>query len=69
MKHLQAVKSILRYIKGTLDFGLKYSKRKKDITLKGYTDSDLGSDVNDRRSTGGMAFYVNENLITWASQK
>lgn len=69
VKHLQAVKSILRYVKGTLDFGLKYSRGKKDINLIGYTDSDLGSDVNDRRSTGGMAFYVNENLITWASQK
>ncbi|GKC86743.1 zinc finger, CCHC-type containing protein [Tanacetum coccineum] len=26
-------------------------------------------DVNDRKSTGGMAFYVNGNLVTWASQK
>nr|GEY15517.1 hypothetical protein [Tanacetum cinerariifolium] len=35
----------------------------------GYTDSDFSNDVNDRRSTGGMAFYVNWNLVTWASQK
>lgn len=26
-------------------------------------------DVNDQRSTGGMAFYINENLVSWASQK
>ncbi|GJU50602.1 zinc finger, CCHC-type containing protein [Tanacetum coccineum] len=31
--------------------------------------SDLANDVNDRKSTGGMAFYVNGNLVTWASQK
>lgn len=69
MNHLQAVKGILRYIKGTLDFGLKYSKGEEPVTLKGYTDSDLGNDVNDRKSISGMAFFVNENLITWASQK
>ena len=44
---------ILRYIKGTLEFGLRYSRGKEDIDLVGYTDSDLGNDVNDRRSTGG----------------
>ncbi|KAI3518152.1 hypothetical protein L1887_06594 [Cichorium endivia] len=69
VNHLQAVKGILRYVKGTLEFGLKYSKGKKDVTLTGYSDSDLANDVNDRRSTGGMAYYVNENLISWASQK
>ncbi|KAL7584067.1 hypothetical protein Lser_V15G45598 [Lactuca serriola] len=68
-KHLQAVKGILRYVKGTLDYGLKYSRGRKEVVIVGYTDSDLGNDVNDRRSTGGMAFYVNGNLITWASQK
>ncbi|GKB16092.1 zinc finger, CCHC-type containing protein [Tanacetum coccineum] len=69
VKHLQAVKRILRYVKGTLGYGLKYSKGEKNITLTGYTDSDLANDVNDRKSTGGMVFYVNGNLITWASQK
>ncbi|KAL7599649.1 hypothetical protein Lser_V15G27294 [Lactuca serriola] len=69
VNHLQAVKGILRYIKSTLNFGLKYLRGKENVTLNGYTDSDLANDVNDRRSIGGMAFYVNENLITWASQK
>ncbi|XP_042754321.1 secreted RxLR effector protein 161-like [Lactuca sativa] len=68
-KHLQAVKGILRYVKGTLDYGLKYSRGRKEVVISRYTDSDLGNDVNDRRSTGGMAFYVNGNMITWASQK
>ena len=34
----------------------------------GYTDSDLASDLVER-STGGMAFYLNGNLITWCSKK
>lgn len=37
--------------------------------LVGYTDSYLGADVVERRSTGGMSFYLNENLITWCSHK
>ena len=35
----------------------------------GFSDSDLAGDVVDRRSTGGMCFYLDENLISWASQK
>lgn len=30
---------------------------------------DLARDVIDRISTSGMEFYLNENLVTWASQK
>nr|GEU33305.1 hypothetical protein [Tanacetum cinerariifolium] len=66
VKHLQAVKTILRYVKGTLDYGLVYTKGEKKVKIIGYTDSDFANDVNDRRSTAGMAFYVNGNLVTWA---
>ncbi|XP_023731498.3 uncharacterized mitochondrial protein AtMg00810-like [Lactuca sativa] len=58
IKHLQAIKGILRYVKGTLSHGLVYSKGEK-VNISGYTDSDLAKDVNDRRSRGGMVFYVN----------
>nr|KAJ0208302.1 hypothetical protein LSAT_V11C500255750 [Lactuca sativa] len=68
-KHLQAVKGILRYVRGTLDYGLVYTRGKGKVTISGYSDSDLGMDINDRRSTSGMAFYVNGNLVTWSSQK
>jgi hypothetical protein len=37
--------------------------------LVGYTDSDHSGDPVGRRSTSGMAFYLNGNLITWCSQK
>ncbi|KAL6550635.1 hypothetical protein OROMI_021123 [Orobanche minor] len=69
MAHLQAVKGILRYIKGTLDYGLVYTKGEKQIKVTGYSDSDHGKDVVDRKSTGGMAFYVNGNLVSWSSHK
>lgn len=32
-------------------------------------DSDLARDLVDKRSIGGMVFYVNDNLVTWSSQK
>ena len=69
IKHLQAVKGILRYIKGTLSYGLSYIRRENRVTLTGYSDSDFGKDMNDGKSTGGTAFYLNGNLVTWMSQK
>lgn len=69
MMHLKAVKQILRYLKGTIDCGLVYTAGSGEITITGYTDSDLAGDVDDRRSTGGMAFYINNNLVAWSSQK
>lgn len=37
--------------------------------LTGYADSDLAGSLDDRKSTGGMCFYLNYSLITWVSQK
>ena len=37
--HLNAAKHILRYLKGTVDYGLKY-KDDQRINLEGYVDSD-----------------------------
>ncbi|KAL8096081.1 hypothetical protein AgCh_037150 [Apium graveolens] len=67
--HFGAARRILRYVKGTLHFGLRYTQGAGDYLLSGFSDSDLGGNVKDRRSTGGMAFYLDESLITWVSQK
>ncbi|XP_074328152.1 secreted RxLR effector protein 161-like [Apium graveolens] len=67
--HLNASKRILRYVKGTLSFGLVYSKNSGNNMLTGYSDSDLAGNIDDRKSTGGMCYYLNDNLITWVSQK
>jgi hypothetical protein len=68
-KHLNVVKQILRYLKGTLNYGLVYTQERKKELLVGYSDSDVGGDVVGRRSTGGMAFYLNDSLVTWNSHK
>ncbi|GJT95008.1 putative RNA-directed DNA polymerase, partial [Tanacetum coccineum] len=69
VKHMQAVKRILRYIKGTIDYGLVYTKYHKGDLITGYSDSNHARDVEDRRSTGGNVFYLKENLVTWGSKK
>jgi hypothetical protein len=62
-EHLAAVKRVLRYIAGTLHFGCHY-KRKKKAQLVGYSDSDLAGDVDTRKSTTGVVFFLDDNVIT-----
>ncbi|XP_078442391.1 secreted RxLR effector protein 161-like [Wolffia australiana] len=68
-EHMMAVKRLLRYIKGTLDLGLRYEKAVGEQELVGYCDSDPSEDLDDRKSTTGISFFLGPNLISWASQK
>lgn len=67
--HMNAVKRILRYIKGKLHFGLTYTQKSGNNVLTGFSDSDLAGYLDDKKSTGGVAFHLNESLIIWVSQK
>ncbi|XP_038688747.1 secreted RxLR effector protein 161-like [Tripterygium wilfordii] len=66
--HLQSVKRILRYLKGTTELGIFYSNG-GDEELVGYTDSDYAGDVEDRKSTMGYMFMLSSGVICWASKK
>jgi hypothetical protein len=66
--HWTTVKRILRYVKGTSDFGLKITKS-PIIVLSGFSDADWAGDVDDRRSTGGFAIFYGPNLISWSARK
>lgn len=66
--HLKVAKRILRYLKGTLDYGLFYSSS-KEFKLKGYSDSDWAEDLNDQKSTSGYVFFVGNTTFTWSSKK
>ncbi|XP_074336205.1 secreted RxLR effector protein 161-like [Apium graveolens] len=67
--HLNSAKRILRHVRGTLEYGLVYNEGKCDYLLSGFSDSDLAGNFEDRKSTEGMAFYLNETLITWVLKK
>jgi hypothetical protein len=68
-EHLAAVKQVLWYVKGTLDHGCMYKKIEKGLKVHGYSDSDWAGDIDDRKSTSGMVFYLGCNPISWCSQK
>ncbi|GAU31303.1 hypothetical protein TSUD_315120 [Trifolium subterraneum] len=38
--HIVAIKKIMRYVKGTTDFGILYSKTNESLQLDGWSDSD-----------------------------
>ncbi|KAG6493064.1 hypothetical protein ZIOFF_048038 [Zingiber officinale] len=62
--HHKVVKQILRYLKGTIYFGLAYIKGPQEIGVFGYSDIDLAGDLDGRKSTSGMTFYFNESLVS-----
>ena len=66
--HLLAAKRILRYLKGTMNFGIFY-KRSSDNTLKGYTDSDFAGDLDGGKSTSGYVFMMGDGAVAWSSKK
>ena len=46
--HLMVGKHVVRYLKGTIDYGLKYEANQK-INLEGYVDSDWVGSAIDRK--------------------
>lgn len=61
--HLQAAKRILRYLKGALGNGLKFSKNGSKEIIS-FSDTDF-----NRKSTTGACILVAGNLVTWVSKK
>lgn len=67
-QHFQEVKRILRYIKGTLTFGLTFSKP-SNTSLLGYSNADWARCVETRRSTYGYSIFLGGNLVSWSAKK
>ena len=65
--HLSAAKSVLRYLKGTPDHGLFYSKG--SLQLNAFCDSDWAGSLDDRRSTSGFSVFLGDCLISWSAKK
>jgi hypothetical protein len=68
--HLAAMKQILRYIAGTSCVGVFYPRKKGDmVELMGYRDSDLAGDLDSRKSTSGVLFFLGKSPVSWQSTK
>jgi hypothetical protein len=66
--HLNAAKRILRYIKGTINEGMFYTSS-TNFNLVGYSDSDWGRDLDERKSTTGFVFFMGDTSFIWSSKK
>ena len=67
--HWMGVKRVLRYLKGTLKYGLKFTAQEEKPELFGYSDADWAGDVDTRRSASGYVFQIGSGTVSWSSRK
>ncbi|GJW94012.1 retrovirus-related pol polyprotein from transposon TNT 1-94 [Tanacetum coccineum] len=67
-KHLEAIKRIFRYLKGSINMGLWYPKDNA-MSLTAYADADHAGCQDSRRSTSGSAQFLGDRLVSWSSKK
>ena len=73
--HLVAAKHLIRYLKGTKDLGIVYSRPGRGgpvdcaNTLWGYVDSDWAGCPDSRRSTSGYVLVLNGAAVAWKSKR
>jgi hypothetical protein len=54
-------------LKGTVDYSLCFQR--ENLQLIGYVDADWGGDLDERKSTSGYIFLLNNGVIFWSSKK
>lgn len=65
--HWKALRRVLRYLKGTMTYGIAYVG--SPSTLEGYTDASWITNMEDHSSTSGWVFLLGGGAISWASKK
>ncbi|GKC38403.1 zinc finger, CCHC-type containing protein [Tanacetum coccineum] len=66
-QHWQAIQRVLKYLKKTMDYRLKYTGY--PLVLEGYTDASWMSNTEDNSSTSGWVFLLGGGATSWASKK
>ena len=64
--HWQARMRLLKYLKGTLEYGITYGK---GSTLIGFCNSDWAGDSDSRKSVSGYCFTLGSGVLSWISKK
>ncbi|XP_062538037.1 uncharacterized protein LOC134206350 [Armigeres subalbatus] len=67
-RHWNAVKHLMRYVKGTSIYRLVYRRNKQSI-IEGFSDADWASDHDDRKSTTGYVFTAQGGAISWCCKR
>nr|GEW64184.1 retrovirus-related Pol polyprotein from transposon TNT 1-94 [Tanacetum cinerariifolium] len=67
-KHLKEVKRIFRYLWGTINTSLWYTKD-FGFKLTGFSDADYAECKDTFKSTFGGAQFLGEKLVSWSSKK
>nr|GFB41411.1 ribonuclease H-like domain, reverse transcriptase, RNA-dependent DNA polymerase [Tanacetum cinerariifolium] len=62
-QHMKAIRQVLRYVKGTEDYGITY-KHNGGNKIHGYSDSSYGVNTQERKGTTGIIFYYGESPIS-----
>ncbi|KAL8476924.1 hypothetical protein ACS0TY_029285 [Phlomoides rotata] len=63
--HWEAMKWLLRYLKGTSNVSLRFSRSSNDVNLVGYVDSNYANDRDNRKSTTSYVFTLCGSCISW----
>ncbi|GJR57613.1 ribonuclease H-like domain-containing protein [Tanacetum coccineum] len=66
--HFSALKRILRYIRGTMPYGLQLFSPTTS-SLVAYSDADWAGCLTTRRSTSGYCVFLGNNLLSWSSKR
>lgn len=69
IEHWIALKRVMRYLKGTENYRLRYKKQPDESMTHGYCDADWASSEDDRRSCTGYTFQFQGGSISWNSRR
>jgi hypothetical protein len=68
--HARDMKTLLRYLRETIDLSIRYSPHKESNNqVIGYSDTDYTNNKYNRKSVSDMVFILNSGPISWRSKK
>ncbi|GLC52651.1 hypothetical protein PLESTB_000653600 [Pleodorina starrii] len=68
MEHWKAAKGVVRYLAGTVDYGIVFGGERVSEGMVGFSDADHAGCLDSRRSTTGYVFTVHGGAVSWASK-
>ena len=66
--HWMALKCVLCYLKGTMNYGISYKREELNDCVV-FLDADWAGDINDRKSNSGYLFQISGGAVSWRSKK